>query len=142
MPDPVLRLAIVSCMDARLDLHGALKITIGDAHILRNAGGRVTPDVVRSLHLSVKDMKVREIGIVHHTGCRLEGTDNDTLAGRIGVAGIDFLPFQSLDDSLAADVEAVIRARVLPPRGIVWGAVYRLELGTVSVLHGPFVVDH
>jgi carbonic anhydrase len=132
--DPRLGLAILTCMDARLDINSALQIYTGDAHILRNAGGRVTPDVLRSLHLSVGLMNVREIGIVHHTDCGLEGVDNDTLAGRTGVTGIDFLPFQSVYDSLVADVNAVVHAGILPAQGIVWGAVYQLRARRVSLL--------
>jgi carbonic anhydrase len=133
---PSLRLAIVTCMDARLDIGRHLGITTGDAHILRNAGGRVTPDVIRSLHLSVKLMNVCEIGIVHHTGCGLANTDNDTLARRTGVHSMDFLPIK-IPDSLSTDVTEVLQAGVLPTGGIVWGAVYRLDSGQISVTCGP-----
>ena len=139
--EPALGLAIVTCMDARLDLHHALGIRTGDAHILRNAGGRMTPDVIRSLHLSVKIMNVREIGIVHHTGCALEGIDNVALADRTGTDNIDFLPFRSVQDSLTADVQMLIKADILRAQGIVWGAVYLTPLGRLSELHGPFVVE-
>ncbi len=138
--DPALGLAIVTCMDARLDLGSRLGITIGDAHILRNAGGRVTPDVIRSLHLSVKLMNVREIGILHHTNCGLGGTDNDTLARRTGIDSIDFLPFQRPQDSASADVTEVLRAGILPVGGIVWGAVYRLDVDQIGVVRGPVAV--
>src|SRR5215472_1623317 len=122
--DPALSLAVLTCMDARLDIAGKLGIAIGDAHILRNAGGRVTDDVIRSLHLSVNLMNVREIGILHHTNCGLRGTDNDTLAQRTGIKSIDFLPFKTFKDSLSADVAKVVKADILPTGGMVWGAVY------------------
>jgi carbonic anhydrase len=138
--DPALGLAIVTCMDARLDLGSRLGISIGDAHILRNAGGRVTPDVIRSLHLSAKLMNVREIGILHHTNCGLGGTDNDTLARRTGVDSIDFLPFQRPQDSARADVTAVLLAGILPVGGIVWGAVYRLDIDQIGLICGPVAV--
>jgi carbonic anhydrase len=138
--NPALSLAILTCMDARLDIWGRLGISSGDAHILRNAGGRVTPDVIRSLHLSVGLMNVREIGILHHTNCGLEGTDNESLAKRIGVSTIDFLPFQSFHDSLRADMEEVLKAGVLPAGGIVWGGVYTLGAEKIKLVHGPVEV--
>jgi carbonic anhydrase len=138
--DPLLSLAVLTCMDARLDLSGRLGISVGDAHILRNAGGRVTSDVIRSLHISVKLMNVREIGIVHHTNCGLGGTDNDTLAQRTGIDSIDFLPFRSFDESLSSDVSAILRAGILPAGGVVWGAVYSLGTERVRVVHGPVAV--
>jgi carbonic anhydrase len=131
---PALGLAILTCMDTRLDPNRALGLNLGDAHILRNAGGRVTEDVVRSLHFSVSMMKVTEIGIVHHTGCGLHGMDNDTLADRSGLAGIDFLPFRSVDDGLMADIEAIRLRKILPAHGLVWGAVYDLGTGQIDVL--------
>jgi len=135
--NPALALAVLTCMDARLDLGTGLGIKIGDAHILRNAGGRVTPDVIRSLHLSVSLMNVREIGILHHTNCALWGTDNDTLARRTQVFDIDFLPFKSVKESLSRDVTQVLRAGILPPGGLVWGAVYSLHAGQITVVRGP-----
>lgn len=137
---PALSLAIVTCMDARLDLANQLGISIGDAHVIRNAGGRVTPDVVRSLLLSVKLMNVREVGVLHHTNCGLAGTDNDTLARLTGVDGIDFLPFQSLHDGVNVDITTVLQAGILPVGGIVWGAVYKLSSDQISVVRGPISV--
>jgi len=64
---PKLRLAVVTCMDSRLDLFGALGLDIGDAHLIRNAGGLVTHDVLRSLALSQRSLGTREIVVMHHT---------------------------------------------------------------------------
>jgi carbonic anhydrase len=138
--DPALGLAILTCMDARVDLASRLGISPGDAHILRNAGGRVTPDVIRSLLLSVRLMNVREVGILHHTSCALEGMDNDLLARRIGIRSMDFLPFASLQDSVRADVIRVVSEGILPAGSIVWGAVYDLATGQIQVTHGPMTV--
>ena len=140
--DPALSLALLTCMDARLDISGSLGIALGDAHILRNAGGRVTEDVIRSLHISVNLMHVREIGILHHTNCGLSGTDNDTLAQRTGIASIDFLPFQKFRDSLSQDIAEVLRAKILPTGGIVWGAVYSLGSEQISLVHMPTEVNN
>ncbi|WP_327237012.1 carbonic anhydrase [Streptomyces sp. NBC_01317] len=69
---PVLRVAVVACMDARLDLHGALGLALGDCHTIRNAGGVVTDDVIRSLTISQRALGTRSVVLIHHTGCGLE----------------------------------------------------------------------
>ncbi len=69
---PVLKVAIVACMDARLDLHAALGLELGDCHTIRNAGGVVTDDVIRSLTISQRALGTRSVVLIHHTGCGLE----------------------------------------------------------------------
>lgn len=69
---PVLQVAVVACMDARLDLHSALGLELGDCHTIRNAGGVVTDDVIRSLTISQRALGTRSIILIHHTGCGLE----------------------------------------------------------------------
>ncbi|MFI9624281.1 beta-class carbonic anhydrase [Streptomyces sp. NPDC052042] len=69
---PVLRVAVVACMDARLDLHDALGLSLGDCHTIRNAGGVVTDDVIRSLTISQRALGTRSIILIHHTNCGLE----------------------------------------------------------------------
>lgn len=69
---PVLQVAVVACMDARLDLHKALGLQLGDCHTIRNAGGVVTDDVIRSLTISQRALGTRSIVLIHHTGCGLE----------------------------------------------------------------------
>ncbi|QIQ05203.1 beta-class carbonic anhydrase [Streptomyces liangshanensis] len=69
---PVLRVAVVACMDARLDLHSALGLSLGDCHTIRNAGGVVTDDVIRSLTISQRALGTRSVVLIHHTGCGLE----------------------------------------------------------------------
>ncbi|MEV7191615.1 carbonic anhydrase [Streptomyces sp. NPDC093510] len=69
---PVQRVAIVACMDARLDLHEALGLELGDCHTIRNAGGVVTDDVIRSLTISQRALGTRSVVLIHHTGCGLE----------------------------------------------------------------------
>ncbi|MET9376400.1 beta-class carbonic anhydrase [Streptomyces sp. NPDC003035] len=69
---PVLNVAVVACMDARLDLHAALGLQLGDCHTIRNAGGVVTDDVIRSLTISQRALKTRSVVLIHHTGCGLE----------------------------------------------------------------------
>ncbi|MFC9791085.1 beta-class carbonic anhydrase [Streptomyces sp. NPDC057695] len=69
---PALGVAVVACMDARLDLHAALGLELGDCHTVRNAGGVVTDDVIRSLTISQRALGTRSVVLIHHTGCGLE----------------------------------------------------------------------
>ncbi|ROQ69615.1 carbonic anhydrase [Streptomyces sp. 840.1] len=69
---PVLRVAVVACMDARLDLHKALGLALGDCHTIRNAGGVVTDDVIRSLTISQRALGTRSVILIHHTNCGME----------------------------------------------------------------------
>ncbi|MDX3240143.1 carbonic anhydrase [Streptomyces sp. ME03-5709C] len=69
---PVLQVAVVACMDARLDLHAALGLELGDCHTIRNAGGVVTDDTIRSLTISQRALKTRSVILIHHTGCGLQ----------------------------------------------------------------------
>jgi carbonic anhydrase len=81
--EPQLRLAIVTCMDSRLDLFGALGLDLGQAHIIRNAGGIATDDIVRSLILSQRRLGTEQIMLIHHTRCGLHGLDEDELHAEI-----------------------------------------------------------
>ncbi|MQY10625.1 Beta-carbonic anhydrase 1 [Streptomyces sp. RB5] len=69
---PVLGVAVVACMDARLDLHAALGLGLGDCHTIRNAGGVVTDDTIRSLTISQRALGTRSVVLIHHTGCGLQ----------------------------------------------------------------------
>jgi len=81
--EPRKHLAIVTCMDSRLDLFGALGLDLGEAHIIRNAGGVATDDVVRSLVLSQRMLGTQRIMLIHHTRCGLHGLDEDDLRSKI-----------------------------------------------------------
>src|SRR3954466_10292382 len=87
---PKLRLCVITCMDSRLDLFGALGLEIGDAHLIRNAGGIPTEDVLRSLALSQRALGTREVTIIHHTECGMDGLDDEAfrreLATETGLA--------------------------------------------------------
>lgn len=74
---PVRRVAVVACMDARLDLHAALGLELGDCHTIRNAGGVVTDDIIRSLTISQRALGTRSVVLIHHTGCGLEQLTED-----------------------------------------------------------------
>ncbi|WP_369139596.1 beta-class carbonic anhydrase [Modestobacter versicolor] len=77
---PARKVAVVACMDSRIPLFGVLGLDIGDAHVIRNAGGVITEDVIRSLTISQHALGTREVVLVHHTDCGLLATDDITFA--------------------------------------------------------------
>jgi carbonic anhydrase len=74
---PVLKVAVVACMDARIDLHRALGLELGDCHTIRNAGGVVTDDTIRSLTISQRALGTRAVVLIHHTQCGLQSITED-----------------------------------------------------------------
>jgi carbonic anhydrase len=112
---PSRRVAVLACMDARVRPEDALGISLGEAHVIRNAGGRVTDDVVRSLILSSAVLDTKEAVVVHHTDCGLLGTTNEELRVRVHevtgrrVEDVDFLAFHDQDRTLLDDVLAIER---------------------------------
>src|SRR4029079_19313549 len=80
---PLTGMAILTCMDARIDVEDALGLRVGDAHIIRNAGGLASEDAIRSLVVSQQMLRTRAIEVIAHTGCGLHGADEDALRGRI-----------------------------------------------------------
>jgi carbonic anhydrase len=115
--------ALVTCMDSRIEPLAMLGLGPGDAKILRNAGGRVTTDVLRSLVLAATFLSVREIAVMQHTDCALgERTDDDVRAGlRAGGAAVpdgwEVLAMPDPDRALRADV-GIVRSCSLLPRGV------------------------
>jgi carbonic anhydrase len=80
---PKLHLAVLTCMDSRLDLFGALGLNLGEAHLIRNAGGIASDDAVRSLLLSQRLLGTTSVMVIHHTRCGLESFDEDELAADV-----------------------------------------------------------
>lgn len=138
-PEPSRQLVVLSCMDARLDLFRAMGLQVGDAHILRNAGGRAA-DALRSLVVSAHLLGTREVGVVHHTDCGLEGVTDEQVAMRTGVQDIDFLAFDSVEESVREDTALLVDARLLPTGLIVWGAVYDVDTGELRLVSEPRTV--
>lgn len=133
---PARRVAVVACMDARLHPEKALGLAIGDAHVIRNAGGRAQ-DAIRSLVISQRLLGTREIVVLHHTDCGMLTFTNEQLAARVrdelgaDVSGQDFLPFPDLEQSVRDDV-AILRSSPLIPAGIpISGAIYDVTTGRV-----------
>ena len=142
---PTRRVAILTCMDARLDLFRLLGLQIGDSHILRNAGGRATPDALRSLVLSSNALGTREIAVIHHTGCGLHGQTEEAIADRVeDVSGarpdMVFHAFDDLVTSVTEDVATVRSCPYIPPGTIVWGAFYDVGDGSLTTVGEPLPV--
>jgi carbonic anhydrase len=133
---PLSGLAIVACMDARLDIGEALGLRTGDAHVIRNAGGLVTDDVIRSLIVSQQLLGTDEIVVIQHTGCGLHDVDEDALrqrlAASVGVTaediGLEFGGFSDLTASVREQV-ALLREHQLLRRVPVHGLVFDVRTG-------------
>ncbi len=128
---PSLHLAVVTCMDARIDVFAVLGLQLGEAHVIRNAGGRVTDDVLRSLALSTHVLGVDTVVVMQHTKCGLAGQSDEELRR---VTGADF-GFYPIDDHAAAlheDVELLSTRPYLGPLGVIAGFVYDVESGQID----------
>jgi len=134
---PARGVAILTCIDARIDPARALGLDIGDAHVLRNAGGRASDDAVRSLVISSWLLGTREFAVIHHTDCGMTMFTNEVLRDKIrdekgvDVGDIDFLPFPDLDQSVRDDVETIRSLDALPDGVEVSGYVYDVRTGAV-----------
>jgi carbonic anhydrase len=131
---PKRHIAIVTCMDSRIDIFAAFGLELGEAHIIRNAGGLVTDDVLRSLVISQSLLATREVVLIHHTNCGLHRADEAKLAAQLRErAGADppyaFGAFADLDDAVRAAVARVREHPFLPHRDHVRGFVYDVGNG-------------
>jgi carbonic anhydrase len=131
---PARTVAVVACMDARLHPEKVLGLEIGDAHVIRNAGGRAE-DAIRSLVISERLLGTTEIVVLHHTDCGMLTFTNEQLAAKIeadlsvDVGDRDFLPFPDLEQSVRDDV-SLLRASPLIPNDIpISGAIYDVTTG-------------
>lgn len=130
---PLSGLAILACMDARLDVEEALGLRTGDAHIIRNAGGLATDDAIRSLIVSQQLLGTAEVLVIGHTGCGLLGADETALRDRLATQSgqrldVGFGSFADLDASVRAQVER-LRAHPWIRRGPIHGLVFEVETG-------------
>ena len=132
-------LAVVTCMDSRIDPLRMLGLDKGDAKILRNAGARVTSDVLRTLVLAVHLLGVNRVMVVAHTDCRMaKQTDEDVHAAILDGSGLDTrsLDFGTVDDQarvLREDVQRIRSSPYLPSDLAVIGCVYDVETGAIDV---------
>ena len=150
---PARRFAILTCMDARLDPAKFAGLAEGDAHVIRNAGGRASDDAIRSLVISHKLLGTKEWFVIHHTDCGMETLTDEVMRGllrqsldtaEIGPDGwedvgkgpgsaegdyIDWLTIEDQAESVTADVQR-IRFHPLVPRGVpVYGYIYDVRSG-------------
>ena len=132
-PKPRRRLAVLACMDARMDLFAILGLERGDAHIIRNAGGLVTDDAIRSLSISQRLLETREIVVVMHEGCGLHGASESDFSR--GLAANGAFPawrmgaFHNLDDTLRSSLMRLRAAPELIAREDIRGYVFDPETG-------------
>lgn len=135
---PKTKVAIVTCMDSRLHVAQALGLALGDAHILRNAGGRVTDDMIRSLVISQQQLGTREIVVLHHTDCGAQTFTNpefhEQLQRDLGVdvSDKDFLPFTDIEESVREDMQLLKDSPLIPGDVIINGAVYDVDTGRMT----------
>ncbi|MGP6158544.1 MAG: beta-class carbonic anhydrase [Vulcanimicrobiaceae bacterium] len=131
---PAKHIAIVTCMDSRIDVFHIFGLDEGDAHVIRNAGGLVTDDVLRSLVLSQRFLETREVVLVHHTDCGLQRFREDelqaTLASEVGApAPYAFGAFDDIEAAVRRAIARVAEHRFLPHRANVRGFVYDVATG-------------
>ncbi len=131
---PVLQLAIVACMDSRMDIFQMLGLAHGDAHVIRNAGGVVTDDVIRSLVLSQRLLDTREIILLHHTDCGLQKVVADELRQELedetGIRPSWALEaFKDPYDDVAQSIRRLQLSPFITHKDHIRGFVYRVEDG-------------
>jgi carbonic anhydrase len=150
---PARQFAVLTCMDARLDPAKYAGLREGDAHVIRNAGGRASDDAIRSLVISYKLLGTREFFIVHHTDCGMEFFTNEVIRGLLnnsletaeltssgfrdvgkgpGSRAGEFIEWLTISDQKQAVVDDVVRVRNHPlvPRSIpIYGYVYDVKSG-------------
>jgi carbonic anhydrase len=131
---PARKVAIVACMDARLNPYGLLGLSEGDAHVIRNAGGVITDDEIRSLAISQRLLGTEEIILIHHTDCgMLTFTDDDFKRSIQDDTGIKpewaVETFTDLDEDVRQSVARVNASPFIPHKDSVRGFVYEVETG-------------
>lgn len=135
--EPVQHIAILTCMDARIDVNALLGLRPGDAHVIRNAGGRASNDALRALAVSQAVLKTREVMVIHHTDCALGRFSQAQLAEQISAASSHHFAeelgcFTDLMGSIAEDVERLRACPYLPARDKIRGFIYDLAANSVT----------
>jgi len=125
---PLQRLAVLTCMDARIDVFAAMGLHLGEAHVIRNAGGRVTDDVLRSLALSSHVLGVDTVVVMQHTKCGVAGVSDEELRRMTG-ADVEFFAFDDHAAALQEDIDVLTSTAYLGPLRIVAGFVFDVETG-------------
>jgi carbonic anhydrase len=131
---PAKQVAVVACMDARLNVYGALGLHEGDAHVIRNAGGVVTDDEIRSLAISQRLLETKEIILIHHTDCgMLTFTDDEFKHSIEQETGIKpewaAESFSDIDADVRQSIARIQASPFIPIKDSVRGFVYEVETG-------------
>lgn len=131
---PARQVAVVACMDARLDVYRLLGLNLGEAHVIRNAGGVITDDVVRSLLISQKLLGTNEVALVHHSDCgMLTFKDDDVRESVREDTGIRppfaLEAFPDPDDDVRQSLKRIQASPFVPNKGGLRGFVYEVESG-------------
>lgn len=135
---PGRRLAIVTCMDARLDPAKFLGLEEGDAHVIRNAGGLATEDAIRSLVISHWLLGTQEFAVLAHTDCGMLTFTNDDLRAKLSAeagadaSDVDFKPFSELEESVRGSLRAIRESPFLPEGIELSGWVYDVKSGRIA----------
>ena len=134
--EPSRHLAIVTCMDSRLDVFAALGLGDGEAHVLRNAGGVITDDVIRSVAISQRALGTKDIVLVHHTDCGMTKITDDEFASALEAdTGVrPQFPIEAFRDPAASVRESIARLRRSPfvaHAGEIAGFVFDVDTGRI-----------
>ncbi len=136
LPMPAGRhVAVLTCMDARLDPARFLGLEEGDAHVIRNAGGRASDDAIRSLAISEQLLGTNTIVVIHHTDCGMLTFSNEDLRTQlrqelqVDTDHIDFLPFKDLEQSVRDDVATLRNSPLVPDNIEISGFIYDVRGG-------------
>jgi carbonic anhydrase len=137
---PSRKLAIVTCMDSRLDVFAALGLNDGEAHVLRNAGGVITDDVIRSLAVSQRRLGTREVMLIHHTDCGMQKITDDGFRAELqeetGVSpAFAIESFGDVEADVRQSILRVRRSPFLPHRNQVRGFVYDVDTHQLREVH-------
>jgi carbonic anhydrase len=134
---PAKRVAVLACMDARLDVHKILGLQEGEAHVIRNAGGVATDDAIRSLTISQRLLGTNEIVLIHHTDCGMLTFKDDDVKKKIetevGIRPAFALEaFDSLEDDVKQSIARIEASPFIPNKSSVRGFVYDVKSGRLN----------
>ena len=135
---PARQVAVLTCMDARIDPARILGLEEGDAHVIRNAGGRASEDAIRSLVISQQLLGTNTVVVIHHTDCGMLTFSNADLRTKLkqelkaDADHIDFLPFKDLEQSVRDDVATLKASPLIPDNVDISGFIYDVKSGKLS----------
>ena len=134
---PAKKVAVVACMDARIETGRLLGLEEGDAHVIRNAGGVISDDVIRSLTISQRLLGTTEIALIHHTDCGMLTFKDDSLKAEIEAdtglkPNFSFEPFSNLEDDVRQSIRRIKSSPFVPNKDSIRGFIYDVESGKLN----------